>query len=317
MRSMRLSMARRAVMGAALTLAFGCSNVLGYDDDVPVQLQEDGPDVCVHGDRGCSLCTLACPRFREWESEIDQLLFGQTRTPEDLIGHYQDIVLARATQPEALMQGQDGGVVSALLIWGLRNGEIDGALTSKLSEDRPWDAEPTVVTDEEGVLATAGRNAILFGEGADSMYRLGPQTELLGRPVVSLASRSVRGAQISIDGETLLRNVQLSTGFVPARIVGVIRSPRLAKGTPLAIAVDGRIAALTRSFPVGGASSFAALVPESAFHDGANTVDVFVVGRRAGGARLARERALRRVLIEPHRKVGRLLTGCSARGGGR
>ena len=113
-------------------------------------------DDCVHGQRGCDICTRACPRFRDWEVESDQALFGRQRLTSEVFGIHRGVWLVRASEPEVLERGQDGGLVSALLIWGLETGRIEGALTSRLSRTRLWDCEPFLATTRAEVLEAAG-----------------------------------------------------------------------------------------------------------------------------------------------------------------
>ncbi len=138
-------------------------DVLGYDDTngvyKPLQLETDygGAGDCSHGDKACTTCTRACPRFRLWEPDIDQFLFGRARTAEEPSGVFQDIVLARASDPELHDVGQDGGLVSAILVYALEHDMIDAALVSYLEGDgTSWKAIPGVARNRAEVIASAG-----------------------------------------------------------------------------------------------------------------------------------------------------------------
>lgn len=137
-------------------------DVLSYDDTggkyKPFHIDADGgPEDCTHGVKGCTMCTRACPRFRLWEPEIETHLFGRERMEDEVAGISSDILLVRATDPEILERGQDGGLVSAMLIWALEHDVIDAALVSYLEGDgSTWKAVPGVATNREEVLAGAG-----------------------------------------------------------------------------------------------------------------------------------------------------------------
>jgi coenzyme F420 hydrogenase subunit beta len=124
----------------------------------PFHIEEElGPGDCTHGQKGCTTCTRACPRFRLWETEADEHLFGRTRTPEEVSGIYSDILLTRASDDLVHEVGQDGGLVSAILLWAMRNGYIDGALVSYLEGDgSSWKAIPGVAASEDDIIKTAG-----------------------------------------------------------------------------------------------------------------------------------------------------------------
>jgi coenzyme F420 hydrogenase subunit beta len=139
--------------------------VIGYTHEAgfykPYHLEEElGPDNCIHGEKGCTSCTRACPRFRAWEPQADEHLYARVREADEPAGIYQDILLTRATDTTVHSMGQDGGLVSAILIWLLEEGYIEGALTSFLEqgdgEGSSWKAVPGLATTKDEILRGAG-----------------------------------------------------------------------------------------------------------------------------------------------------------------
>ena len=143
-------------------------------------------------------------------------------------------------------------------------------------------------TVEAGVHATARRNAHLFGEGGHTLYRIGPHPELIGRPVRAFATLQVEGATVRFADAELLADVRPTLRFVPSRFLGSIRGNRPPVGTPLALAINGRIAAMTEVYEADGSRRFVALVPERSFREGRNDVDLYAVEVLSSGLRLKR-----------------------------
>jgi len=190
-------------------LCTGCSacivacpyDVLEYDDTngryKPFHIEADGgAEDCTHGQKGCTLCTRACPRFRDWETEIDTFMFGRERLESEVFGVSQDVVLARAADPAVNEAGQDGGLVSAILIHALENDVIDAALVSYLEGDgTSWKAIPGVATTREQVLQAAGSrytysaNPLAYAEaitaGAERIALVGMSCQASAPPVMT------------------------------------------------------------------------------------------------------------------------------------
>jgi coenzyme F420 hydrogenase subunit beta len=148
--------------GCAACIVVCPHDVLNYNDGDgvyrPWKVEADGgPTDCTHGVKGCTMCTRACPRFRTWETEIDTFMFGRERNEAEVAGVVGDILLVRAADEAVRDNGQDGGLVSAILIWALEHEVIDAALVSALEGDgTSWKAVPAVARTREEVLATAG-----------------------------------------------------------------------------------------------------------------------------------------------------------------
>jgi hypothetical protein len=126
----------------------------------------------------------------------------------------------------------------------------------------------------------------LLGPAPDwsGVYEIGPHSRLQGADASRIRRAPVTDASASLVDPSRYESVDPDALAVPSLIEGQLDG--VEPGEELAVAVDGRIAAVTRAFEAAGAVRFVALVPPRTFVEGANRVEVFRITGVGRDARL-------------------------------
>jgi hypothetical protein len=126
--------------------------------------------------------------------------------------------------------------------------------------------------------AIIDRNQRLFGsgaDGADRLYEIGPNPELIGQPA------SAAGQELDVDlaYERDYGNVGADPLYVPVHVVGRVNGPD-RHPRDIAVAVNGTIRAVGNTFKLAVGDDgelVSVMVPESAFRRGRNDVQVLEI----------------------------------------
>ena len=122
-------------------------NCLEYAEEKPTLIKE-----C----KVCGICPQTCPQY-EWSlSKAENIVFGRERKNEEEFGVHRRLAIAQAKDDKIMKVCQDGGVATALLVFALENGLIDGAIVAGISQEKPFHPIPKLATTPEEILECAG-----------------------------------------------------------------------------------------------------------------------------------------------------------------
>jgi len=176
-------------IGCASCLTICPVDVFDYEDERPIDTRTEA---CVY----CVLCAEVCPVLRPVDRDLPRMLDFRGPATDDGYGKYSYGIYTRSTDEEILARGQDGGMVSAVLIHGLETGALGGAVLGDVMPDNNQIGKHTLAMTRPEVLACAA-----------SRYTYSPNTialqEAMRRDVRPLA---VVGVPCQVDGVRLQQN---------------------------------------------------------------------------------------------------------------
>jgi Sulfatase len=135
------------------------------------------------------------------------------------------------------------------------------------------------------LLGTGAESALLYGDPWAQAYRVGPRPDLLGLRIAQVRTRTgrrgaVRAANAGLANRGLYPHVSRHDRVFPTRVTGSLHDVAPGEHRDLALAVNGRIRATSRSFDFGrGAPEYYSFqLPETALRPGPNRLEILELG---------------------------------------
>lgn len=138
-------------------LCIGCGTCVALcpNDAVEMLIDEKKGVYVPELDRGkcnnCGICLKVCPGHEIDFKGLNLEIFG--KEPENiLIGNYINCYAGHATDHDIRYNSASGGIVTALLIFALERGLINGALVTRMKRDKPLEPEPFIARTKEEII---------------------------------------------------------------------------------------------------------------------------------------------------------------------
>lgn len=103
----------------------------------------------------CGICYKVCPGAAINYKELNIDIFGK-EPYDNMIGNYLNCYTAYATDCGIRYNSSSGGLVTAILIYALEQGIIDGALVTRMKKDKPLEPEPFIARTKDEIIEASG-----------------------------------------------------------------------------------------------------------------------------------------------------------------
>lgn len=114
-------------------------------------LPQINQEVCIK----CGKCYQACPGHSIGFKQLNLELFEKDDLRNDLIGYYKSCYTGYATDLDIRFNSTSGGLVTAILLFALEHGLIDGALVTRMSKNDPLEVEPFIARTKEEIIGAS------------------------------------------------------------------------------------------------------------------------------------------------------------------